>query len=74
MRVQECLKFFDCGKSKFYSWLNPKSKYHAAGFPRPIYLNGGRVPYWRRSEIIGWVDMQRHPNNASMTGLPTGRI
>lgn len=74
MRVSDCLKYFDCGKSKFYAWLNPKSKYHAPGFPRPIYLNGGRVPYWRRADLIAWVDMQSCLNGPFTTGMVTGLI
>lgn len=57
-RVSKCLDYLQVGKTKFYAWMNPKSKFFSPSFPSPVYLGGGRIPYWKPMEVIAWVDQQ----------------
>jgi len=73
LRVEQCLEFFQCGKSKFYGWMNPRSKFYDPTFPRRIYLGKGRIPYWKEHELIAWAERQAWPHGGGMLGA-TGKI
>lgn len=35
-------------------WLHRKLQNPNSGFPQPVKLGGGRLRYWRLSELVAW--------------------
>lgn len=52
-------------RSMFHNWLDPKSPYYIADFPKPFRVGEGgkgRAVFWLESEIIAWMEKQALTN------------
>ena len=50
IRKKRVLEIIPISKSTLHVVMN-----RDPSFPRPLYLNGGRIPFWREPEIHEWV-------------------
>ena len=47
-----CKRYNDAHPMTIYRWLrDPK-----VNFPKPIFIGGGRIRYWRLSDLVRWED------------------
>ncbi|XXQ55540.1 helix-turn-helix transcriptional regulator [Xenophilus aerolatus] len=68
LRKKHVLSKIPVSKSTLDNWLNSKSRYYKADFPQPIYLEGGRIPYWSALEVEEW--LAAHDRHGSAAPLP----
>lgn len=68
LRKKHVLSKIPVSKSTLDNWLNAKSRYCKADFPQPIYLEGGRIPYWDALEVDEW--LAAHDRHGSAAPQP----
>lgn len=56
IRKSDVLGKLQISKSTLHAKLDPRSPYHDPSFPRPIYLNGSRIPLWSEQALDEWLN------------------
>ncbi len=64
LRVKDLAQYLNVSRSTIYNWLNNKSKYYNANFPKPISLSQ-RAKGWLKSEIDAYLEFESKKANAS---------
>lgn len=56
IRKSDVLEKLQISKSTLHAKLDPRSPYYDPSFPRPIYLNGSRMPLWSEQAVDEWLN------------------
>lgn len=59
LRISDLVKMIGLSRSMIYLYLNKKSKYYNAEFPRPIKLSE-RAIGWKYEDVINYVNTRSY--------------
>ncbi len=64
LRIKYLARYLNVSRSTIYYWLDVKSKYYKANFPKPIQLSL-RAKGWLKSEIDAYLEFESKKANAA---------
>lgn len=66
LRLKDVIQRTGLSRSTIYEWVNPKSQYYDASFPKPIRLSMGKAGKagavgWLESAVNHWIQSRCQP-------------